>query len=150
MSFITEPVIKQAPSNYLQWLESFELLKTKLVSTEDIIMLRNGSCSDIGSSVDYFEKELIKTVNKMINICIKSFNREINMYLSFNENESYFEAYRRMARRLHNCLFFTELNFLSVQFRKEFEQSVNNEIDKIWLISTKRLYDQCIELFMVK
>lgn len=145
MSFVTELVIKQPPSNFLQWLECFEILGSRSVSNEDIKILRNGSCSDIGSSIDYLEKELIKTVNKMMDLCIRDFNREINMYLSFDENESYFEAYRRLARRLDNCLFFTDLDFLGESFRKELEQSVNKEINKFWLISTKILHDQCID-----
>ena len=145
MSLYTVSVIKCPPSDYLHWLDCFELISTRRLSSEDIEKLKKGTCSDHRSSIDYLENELVKAINKMLLLCINDFKREINLYYSFGDNDSIYAAYRRLANRFEDCLFFNELTFLSEQFRKQLNASVCSEIDRFWDSYTQALYNQCIE-----
>lgn len=133
------------PSCYADWLEWFKLLQRKSISREEWKLLKNGRCKDIHSTIEYFEHQLIQTENIMIKRYLKEFAKSMNIYLSYGEYERLYQPFRILAKQFAICLFFSDLSFLSLEFRKELRDSVIANATDHWNKAVKNLYTAYIE-----
>lgn len=145
MTAVDMKKITSAPKNYADWISCFDIMQNSLIDREEFIFLKNGTCGDIDNVIQYFEIRLVKTINFMIRKYIKNFRREFSLCVDFNDYECIHRHFISFANRINDCLFFTELNFLSRDFRNELLWSVMNETTKIWKSMLDSLYFKCID-----
>ena len=73
--------ISSPPQTYSDWLECFEILRTKNVTRDTIELLKNGKCIDSDQSIEFLETQLLITINAMIKRYIDAFRRDLNCYM---------------------------------------------------------------------
>ena len=147
-----------SPQNYRDWLDVFEILQKRNINDKEFYLIKNGLCSDFGQSVEYFETQLIKTINVMIQRYINSFKKDISLYITFDEYNSLHRAFAIFAKKIRNCMFFLDLSFISESFKSELYDSIVSEVSIFWKMSVDALACQCIEgncpiedeLFLIK
>ncbi len=135
-----------SPKTYADWLDCFEVLCKRNVTRTELQLLREGTCTASAGSVEYLEKQLVKTINAMIKRYIHAFNKELEMRGMYNDYDNLYQLFVTLANRLSGCLFFTELDFMSVAFRDELRVSVVGETKRFWKMMTDSIYSQCIDL----
>lgn len=145
MTADTAKEITQAPQTYNDWLDCFDVLQHKNVTKDELKLLGMGRCTASRESVEFLEKQLIKTLNVMIKRYIKAFNKDLQMHMLYNEYDDLYRLFSGLAARFNGCLFFTGLGFLGTEFRRELRDSVVCEIRRFWDSMIASLYAQCIE-----
>ncbi len=133
------------PSCYAEWLECFEYLCGHNADDEYIGLLKKGTCSDAGVSVEYLEKQLIRTLNIMLTKYITDFNKTLVLYTDFGEYDRLYEPFRTLARQAEKCLFFTELDFMSEEFRRSLRDSVIANTRDHWKRSADSIRNASLE-----
>ena len=137
--------IRERPQRYAQWLECFNILRSRFIDAEEYAVLCSGSCEDSAVTLSYFEEQLIETVNVMLLRSIRAFERELGLYSACGEIENLHIPYVRFAGRARKCMFFTGLDFMSERFRKELTDSLRSETERFWKRACRSLYDACTE-----
>ena len=137
--------IKAAPSNYEEWLECFEYLKSGNTYPDTIRLIASGQCVSYSQIKGYFNKQLVSTINAMIQKYINVFKKELQMYVEFNEVFNIYIPFKKLANKFSVCLFFTELDFLDEDFITELENSVINDITDFWNSMLDSLHKQYME-----
>ena len=140
-----EKCISASPVRYAQWIECFDIISERLPDSGEFELLCSGKCEDSAQSVTYLENQLIAAINSMMKQCISRFTRELQMYITFGETENIHIPYVRFSQRIKMCMFFRNLDFMSVQFRRALEASVRSETEKFWKSACRGLYDSCIQ-----
>lgn len=136
-------------------------------------MMRNGSDagdeaydaafrgSFVGSDLtkNALQKQIVETVNAILDKSVKRFIRNLNENIEFNEFLQTELLFKRLKKDVNKSLFFTRLTFLPGGFRKELEDSVKDQMNGFWNNTIKFLYEQSLEfsnfelegiLFLVK
>ncbi|MBQ8133704.1 MAG: hypothetical protein IJ192_04785 [Clostridia bacterium] len=133
------------PNCYAEWLDWFDLLQKKSISMNELQLLKNGSCSDSHTTIEYFEKQLIKTENIMLKRYLGEFGKTLEIYLSYGEYDRLYEPFQLLAKQFTVCLFFVDLQFMSLEFKRELSRSVISNAKDHWKKAVKNIYTACIE-----
>lgn len=133
------------PNCYAEWLDWFDLLQKKSISMDELQLLKNGRCNDSHTTIEYFEKQLIKTENIMLKRYLGEFGKTLEIYLSYGEYERLYEPFQLLAKQFTVCLFFVDLQFMSCEFRRELSRSVIANAKDHWKKAVKNIYIACIE-----
>ena len=105
------------------------------------------------------QKQIVETVNAVLDRSVKRFIRNLNENIAFNEFLQTELLFKRLKKDVHRSLFFTRLSFLPKEFRAELETSVRDQMCRFWDDTIRFLYDQSLEfsnpeledtLFLVK
>ncbi|MBE6856253.1 MAG: hypothetical protein IJO99_07530 [Ruminococcus sp.] len=137
--------ISSPPQTYSDWLECFEILRTKNVTRDTIELLKNGKCIDSDQSIEFLETQLLITINAMIKRYIDAFRRDLNCYMMYNEYDGFNRLFYVLAKKLEGCMFFVNLDFMSTQFRRELYDQIKLNTEKFWKDTYDSLYAQCVE-----
>ncbi len=138
------------PSCYAEWLDCFERLRTKSVDSGYIRLLQQGSCRDADAAIAYLEQQLVLTENVMLKRFVREFRRALEMHIAYGEYDGLYRIFERTAKKLEMCLFFVELDFMSVRFREELRESVQESALQFWNSAVEALYRDCIENHQVQ
>ncbi len=133
------------PQRYLEWLECFEYMKKHRFGLEHAEVLKKGSCIDSEATVGYLEQQLIKTINCVINNDFRRFSRELTLCLSYGEYDGIYIPFIALSKDLSACMFFLELDFMSVDFRRELRDSVKREAMTAWSRAVRQVETMCAE-----
>ena len=146
MSLIAERTQVKAPTNYPQWLECLEAMKSGPVSGNDAFeAAATGSFAGTEVTLAALQKQLVETVNTLLDKSAKRFLRRINEAICFNDLSQMDVLFRHLKRDVHQTLFFEGLSFLPEPFRAELAQSVREQMQKFWDDTVKFLRDQTLE-----
>ena len=137
--------IVDAPKTYVDWLDCFEVLSHKNVSKSELQLLSMGECVASEESIEFLETQMIKTINIMIRRYIQSINKELELHMMYNEYDNIYQLFINLANKFNGCMFFLQLDFMSVKFRKELRSSIIHETKKFWQLMINTMYSQCIE-----
>lgn len=153
------PPIKP-PSTYQDWLIYFDIMKHGSGIDSDVYdALCMGSFVGSDLTRNALQKQIVETVNAVLDKGVKRFNRNFNENIAFNELSQTEVLFKRLKKDVLMSLFFTRLTFLPKDFRSELEDSVKVEMTRFWETTMKFLYDQSLEfsnpelenlLFLVK
>lgn len=137
--------INKIPKTYGDWIDCFYILCHKKVSKRELEFLHKGECIAFDEMSEFFEKNLIQTINTMIKRSIKIFNKELELYLMYNEYDNIHHLFIELANSFKVTLFFRNFDFLSQNFRLELQNSIIEETTKFWNLVIKNMYKQCVE-----
>ena len=138
-------IITSSPLQYDQWLRCFGIMQKRNISNDEYLLICGGKCRKDDISIEYIENELVRTMNIMLKRLISEFRRELDMYIAFGETENIHIPYARFAQKIKKCLFFYELDFMSIEFRNELMASLMESAMRFWKKAYSVLYEQCIE-----
>lgn len=146
MSVATERTELKAPTTYQDWLDCFETMKHNPVSGNGVFeAVAAGSFTGTGATNSAMQKQVVETVNAILDKSAKRFIKELNESISFNELSQVDVLFRRLKRDVENSLFFENLFFLPKTFRKELSESVKTQMQKFWDDTVRFLYEQSLE-----
>lgn len=134
-----------APERYADWLRILETLQQRDLTEDERALLARGCCADLESALPYLEQQLIETVNRMLKNCIRSFRRDAAEAEMYSDMDAMLTAFRRFAKKLDRCAFFTELSFLPPGFRAELFDSLKTGAGKYWNGLTANLAREAVE-----
>lgn len=160
MSVAVQGTTLKAPTTYTEWLDCLKLMRELPVNGNSIFeLVTAGTFEGTQVTAVALQKQIVETVNAILDKSIKRFGRDLNEYLSFNEFFQIDLLFRRLKSEIHKALFFEKLDFLPFEFRKELAESVKKQMTAFWNDTVRFLYEQSIDcsgmeledaLFLVK
>lgn len=133
MTGFQERAIADPPSTYQEWLDCFERMKeAPLSGSEDLEVLSRGTFSGTGTMQAAFERQLVDTVNAVLNKSTKRFVRDLNDCIAFNELGQVDVLFKRLKKDIRRAAFFVDLSFLSNSFKAELYRSVTEQMTMFW------------------
>lgn len=146
MSLTTEHAVIKVPTTYQDWLICFDMMKNGSGADNEVF---DAACkgSFVGSDLtkNALQKQIVETVNALLDKSVKRFIRNLNENIAFNELSQTELLFKRLKKDVAKSLFFTELTFLPKSFRNELEDSVKEQMSNFWKDTIKFLYDQSLE-----
>lgn len=146
MSVVAERTEIKAPTTYQEWLDCFETMKHNPVSGSGVFdAVASGSFTGTEVTNGTMQKQVIETVNAILDKSAKRFIKELNESISFNDLSQIDVLFRHLKRDVEKSLFFENLFFLPKTFRVELSQSVKTQMQKFWDDTVRFLVDQSLE-----
>ncbi len=138
--------IRNPPTSYEEWLDCFDLLKTcSFLDKEVFEIISRGSFVIKGYIAFQFKQKLVDTINEMLNMRIKQFLKELNMYLSLNDLSDIAPLFIKFRNEVRKCLFFLDLDFLDDKFKRDLESSIRTQTEQFWIDTIVFLKKQTLE-----
>lgn len=134
------------PSTYQDWLECLEAMKTGAGNAAAVEAAVRGSFNGSEATLAALQKQIIDTVNHILNKSAKRFVRDLNECLEFNDLTQIELLFLRLKKDVHRTLFFQSLIFLPADFRFELSDLVKKQMNGFWKDIVKSLYDQSLEI----
>lgn len=160
MSITVEKTAVNIPTTYQEWLTCFEIMKSGSVAgNEAFDAASNGSFVGNDLTKNALQRQIVETVNAVLDKSVKRFIRNLNESIAFNELPETVLLFKRLKKDVHKALFFTKLSFLPKDLRQELEKSVKDQMTGFWEDTITFLQNQSLEfsnsdledvLFLVK
>ena len=122
-------LVSKAPATYKEWLDCFEVLKKfRNIEKEQLERIMEGSFCSSPQMTAIFQKQLIETVNAMLDMRIKHFVRSVNECIEFNEFEFLDLCFVKLKKETAQVLRLAELRFLDSGFRESLSSSIREQL----------------------
>ena len=79
-----------------------------------------------------FERQMVDTVNVVLNKSTKRFMRDLNECIAFNELAQVDVLFKRLKKGIYKATFFVNLSFLPNSFKTELYRSVTEQMTMFW------------------
>lgn len=143
---LREKPVAAAPSTYQNWLDCFERMKeVPLSGNGDFDVLALGSFAGTGAMQTALERQMVDTINSVLNKSTKRFIRDLNECIAFNELAQVDVLFKRLKKDIHKTTFFLELSFLPSDFKNELYQSITDQMTDFWDDTIRFLRQQAMD-----
>lgn len=143
---LRERPVAATPSTYQDWLDCFERMKkAPLSGNGDFDVLALGSFAGTGTMQAALERQMIDTINTVLNKSMKRFIRDLNECIAFNELAQVDVLFKRLKKDIHTTTFFLELPFLTSDFKNELYQSITDQMTAFWDDTIRFLRQQAMD-----
>lgn len=133
MSSETQFIGMKAPATYQEWLICFDMMKDGSASDNAVFeSAKKGSFAGTEITSATLRRQLVETVNAVLDKSAKRFIKDLNDSITFNDFLQTELLFHRLKKAIHSTLFFAELSFLPPEFRSELEQSVKKQMSAFW------------------
>ncbi len=133
MSVAVEKATGNAPTTYQEWLICLERMKRGTAADgEAFEEAKRGAFVGSELTKNALQRQMVETVNAVLNKSVKRFARGLNESIAFGELAGTSLLFKRLKADIHKSLFFTELTFLPEEFRGELERSVKEQMNGFW------------------
>ena len=78
------------------------------------------------------ERQMVDTINVVLNKSVKRFVRDLNECIAFNELAQVDVLFKRLKKDISKTMFFLNLSFLSGEFKDELYTSITNQMTGFW------------------
>ena len=78
------------------------------------------------------ERQMVDTINAVLNKSVKRFMRNLNECITFNELAQIDVLFKRLKKDTNKTLFFLNLSFLSSEFKAELYASITVQMTDFW------------------
>ncbi|MBQ7353411.1 MAG: hypothetical protein IJW54_05335 [Clostridia bacterium] len=120
------------PSSYSDWIRAFENIKSYPLSQDSYYELELGRLDTYSSMSHPFNSMLTDTINVVLNRCIDSFSRELDMCLSFNEIDNIELVFSHLKTNVRRVFFFERLGFLPDSVKNELSEKIKEQMSAFW------------------
>lgn len=128
-----ERPVTAAPSTYQDWLDCFARMRElPLSGNGDFEVLALGSFSGTGAMQAALERQMVYTINAVLNKSVKRFVRDLNECIAFNELAQVDVLFKRFKKDISKTMFFLNLSFLSGEFKDELYASITGQMTGFW------------------
>ena len=122
-----------APSTYQDWLDCFARMRELPLSrNRDFEVLALGSFSGTSAMQVALQRQMVSTINTVLNKSVKRFVRDLNECIAFNELAQVDALFKRFKKDVNKTMFFLSLSFLSDEFKDELYASITDQITEFW------------------
>ena len=122
-----------APSTYQDWLDCFARMRElPLSGNGDFEVLALGVFSGTSAMQAALERQMVDTINAVLNKSVKRFMRNLNECITFNELAQIDVLFKRLKKDINKTLFFLNLSFLSSEFKAELYASITVQMTDFW------------------
>ena len=136
----------KAPTTYQEWLDCLVVLKgTNVYSTGVYDALVAGSFTGTDVTKAALQRQIVDSINAMLDNSAKRFIRNMNDSITFNELSQIELLFNRLKKDVKVALFFEPLEFLPTEFRNELSSSVRKQMSDFWNDTVHFLYEQSLE-----
>ncbi|MDE6579160.1 MAG: hypothetical protein K2K41_01325 [Ruminiclostridium sp.] len=136
----------KAPSTYSEWLGCLDILKGTNVSASGVYeALVSGSFAGTDTILSALQKQIIESVNALLNNSSRRFTKNMNDSIAFNDLGSIDLLFDRLKKDVKISLFFESLDFLPREYREELSRSVRDQMQGFWNETVSFLYRQSLE-----
>ncbi len=143
---LRERPVAAAPSTYQDWLDCFERMKeVPLSGNGDFDVLALGSFAGTGAMQAALERQMVDTINAVLNKSTKRFIRDLNECIAFNELAQVDVLFKRLKKDIHKTTFFLELSFLTSDFKNELYHSITDQMTGFWEDTIRFLRQQAMD-----
>lgn len=143
---LLEKTSVKAPATYREWLDCLDILKgTNVHSTGVYDALISGSFAGTEATKAALQKQIVDSVNILLDNSAKRFIRNMNDSIAFNELGQIELLFNRLKKDVKVSLFFESLDFLPKEYRKELSDSVRKQMLNLWNETASFLYGQSLE-----
>ena len=111
----------------------------------DFDVLALGSFAGTGTMQAALERQMVDTINAVLNKSTKRFIRDLNECIAFNELAQVDVLFKRLKKDIHKTTFFLELSFLSSDFKNELYQSITDQMTGFWDDTIRFLRQQAMD-----
>lgn len=150
----------KAPATYQEWLDCLSVLKGTNVNVSGVYeAMYNGSFSGTDLTKSALQRQIIESVNAMLDNSAKRFIKNMNDSITFNDLSQMELLFKRLKKDVRVSLFFENLEFLPKEYRYELSYSIKRQMSEFWNETTNYLYEQSLDysnseledaLFMIK
>jgi len=137
--------IGDPPRTYQEWLDCFAHMKESKINDEYIEMLSKASLVSNQQMSDKFQVHIVKLLNDMLDVRTKIFIKELNLLLKVNDIVDVVALFKKFSKEIKHCLFFNNMEFMPVSFRKELFTSVERQTNEFLQKLLKHLSTQALE-----
>lgn len=137
----------KAPNTYQEWLHCFDVLKQNAVNVRDMLdAIALGHFTGTDQTCSALQKQVVETVNAILDKSAKRFVKELNDCIVFNDFTEIEIIFRRLKRDVNGkAMFFDKMLFLPRSFRDELGQSVKTQMQMFWDETVTFLQRQSLE-----
>lgn len=136
----------KAPATYQDWLNCLAILRGTNVAGSGVYeAMLEGSFFGTEATKAALQRQIIDSINIMLDRCAKRFIRNMNDSITFNELAQIELLFKRLKKDVRIALFFEKLDFLPPEFRKDLSASIRGQMTDFWNETTAFLYDQSLE-----
>lgn len=136
----------KAPATYREWLDCLDILKGNNVHGTGVYdALVSGSFAGTEATKTALQKQIVDSVNILLDNSARRFIRNMNESISFNELGQIELLFNRLKKDVKVSLFFESLDFLPGEYRKELSDSVRKQMLDLWNETVSFLYGQSLE-----
>lgn len=134
------------PSSYQDWLDCFERMrKDPFSAVQDFEAAAAGTFQGTPAMTAALERQLIDTVNALLDRYTRRFIRHLNGCLADGAYEQLDLYFRRLRNDVRRVLFFRSLSFLPEDFRTELYGGVKKQMEDFWQETVGFLRQQSLE-----
>ena len=134
----------KAPATYQEWLSCLEQMKGRN-GREAFAAAAHGSFAGSELTLGALQKQIVETVNALLDQSVKRFLRRLNESIAFNELAQTELLFKRLRKSVHEILFFEELAFLPEAFRASLSEAVKTQMGAFWNKTVRFLEEQSLE-----
>ena len=135
-----------SPQTYPEWLRCFQTLAECATLDRGIAdTISNGSFSGSANMMASFQRQLVTTLNTMLDKRMKRFVRNLNLLL---ENKDWWDLaplFTKFQKEVNQCMFFTSFHFLEQSYLDELQASFSKQVTAFWNESVRFLQRLCAE-----
>lgn len=122
-----------APSTYQEWLDCFARMRElPLSGNGDFEVLALGAFSGTSAMQAALERQMVDTINAVLNKSVQRFVRDLNECITFNELAQVDVLFKRLKKDINKTLFFLNLSFLSSEFKAGLYASITDQMTDFW------------------
>lgn len=138
-------VLSSPPQTYQEWLDCFAQMKHSNISDEHIDLICQGTLKGDEQTSQRFRLHIVNLMNDMIDGRTKKFIKQLNLLLEFNELPGVTELFKKFRKDIKQCLFFSRIEWLPMEFRQDLFQSVEIQTSDFLKKVTDYLRNQAFE-----
>lgn len=136
----------KTPATYQEWLDCLAVLKgANVYSTGVYDALIAGSFTGTDVTKAALQRQIVDSINAMLDNSAKRFIRNMNDSITFNELSQIELLFNRLKKDVKVALFFETLEFLPKDYRSELSNSVRRQMSNFWNETVRFLYEQSLE-----
>lgn len=136
----------EAPVMYQDWLFCLGLLRKNVFPASELYSaLTAGTFSGSEKMTAALQRQIVDSVNALLNNSAAKFIRNLNESIAFNELYQVDLLFKRLKKDVSVSLFFEKLEFLPQEFRSELSDAVRKQMSELWNETKSFLYEQMLE-----
>lgn len=143
---LLEQTSVKAPATYQEWLDCLAVLKGTNVHSSGVYeAMVTGSFAGTDVTKAALQRQIVDSINAMLDNSAKRFIRNMNDSITFNELSQIELLFNRLKKDVKVALFFETLDFLPKDFRNELSDSIRKQMSGFWKDTVNFLYEQSLE-----
>lgn len=138
--------IVKPPETYMEWLECLDLIQCapqNILELEEL--MRRGSFSGSRKVLSSLEQQLINSINVLLTKAVERLSSAVSVCIEDGSFNGMIHSYKQFRKTVLSTMFFEELSFLPISFRKELKASIEAQMKEFDKAFKKDMMNAAVE-----